>query len=121
MKHWLKATVALVALGYAAPAAAAPTVQEFTDGLSPSAGLADIVLGPDGKLWFAEKDINKVGRVTPGNPPVIDEFDLPTGFTAPFNITVGPDNKIWATATNGAPAVVRIDPANTADFVGKGG
>jgi virginiamycin B lyase len=121
MKHWLKTLALLPLLLFAAPAAAAPTVQEFSDGLTANAGLGDIVLGPDGKLWFAEKDANKLGRLTPGNPPVIDEFDLPSGFTQPFNITVGPDNKIWATATNGAPAVVRIDPSNTADFAGHGG
>jgi streptogramin lyase len=122
MKHSRKAAAAaLVWLATVAPAAAAPTVTEFSDGLSASAGLADIVRGPDGNLWFAERDVDKLGRVTPGNPPVIDEFDLPAGFTDPFNITVGPDNKIWATASNGAGAVVRIDPANTADFDGMGG
>jgi len=111
----------LILLLVAAPASAEPTVTEFSDGLTASAGLADIVLGPDGNLWFAEKDASKLGRVTPGNPPVIQEFPLPVGFTQPFNITVGPDNKIWATATNGAPSVVRIDPSNTAEFVGHGG
>jgi virginiamycin B lyase len=122
MKHSHRGlAVGLTWLALAAPAAAAPTVQEFSDGLTASAGLGDIVLGSDGRLWFAEKDADKLGRLTPGNPPVIDEFDLPAGFTDPFNITVGPDNKIWATATNGAPAVVRIDPANTADFDGMGG
>jgi virginiamycin B lyase len=123
MRHWLKTTplLLILLLVAAAPASAEPTVQEFSDGLTASAGLADIVLGPDGKLWFAEKDASKVGRLTPGSPPVIDEFPLPVGFTQPFNITVGPDNKIWATATNGAPAVVRIDPSNPADFVGTGG
>ena len=80
----------------AAPAAAAPTVTEFP--LPTAAALPeDIVLGPDGKLWFAENGVDKIGRVTPGNPPVIEEFALPAGFTDPFNITVGPDNKIWFT------------------------
>src|SRR5215210_2572832 len=121
MKQWLKTTPLLLILLLAAPASAEPTVTEFSDGLTAGAGLADIVRGPDGNLWFAEKDANKLGRVAPGNPPVITEFPLPIGFTQPFNITVGPDNKIWATATNGAPAVVRIDPANTANFEGDGG
>jgi streptogramin lyase len=97
-----------------------PTVTEFdipTAGAEPE----DIVLGPDGKLWFTERAKDQLGRVTPGNPPVIDEFPLPTGFSSPFNITVGPDGKIWATASNGAAAVVRIDPANTANFDGHGG
>jgi streptogramin lyase len=121
MRRWLSALATVACLAFAGPAAAAPVVQEFSDGLSPAAGLADIVLGPDGNLWFAEKDVDKLGRLTPGNPPVIDEFDLPTGFTDPFNIAVGPDGRIWANATNGAPAVVRIDPSNTADFDGQGG
>jgi virginiamycin B lyase len=83
--------------------------------------LGDIVLGPDGKLWFTEKTANKIGRVTPGNPPVIDEFDLPAGFTTPFNITVGHDNKIWFTCSNGAGALCRINPADPTDKEGEGG
>jgi virginiamycin B lyase len=120
MKHSLKAA-ALLWLLLAAPAAAAPTVTEFSDGITPNAELGDIVLGPDGKLWFTEKTANKIGRVTPGNPPVIDEFDLPAGFTTPFNITVGHDSKIWFTCHNGAPALCRIDPADTTDKEGHGG
>src|SRR5687768_6752281 len=121
MRRWLSALATVPFLAFAGPAVAAPVVHEFSDGLSPAAGLADIALGPDGNLWFAEKDVDKLGRLTPGNPPVIAEFDLPTGFTDPFNIAVGPDGKIWANATNGAPAVVRIDPSNTADFDAQGG
>jgi virginiamycin B lyase len=119
MKHSLKAT-ALLWLLLAAPAAAAPTVTEF-DIPTAAAFPQDIVLGPDGKLWFTEKGIDKIGRVTPGNPPLIEEFALPATFTDPFNITVGPDNKIWASASNGGGAVVRMNAANPADTQGKGG
>ena len=119
MKHSLK-LAALLSLLWAAPAAAVPTVTEFP--LPTASALPhDIVLGPDGKLWFTEKDANKIGRVTPGNPPVIDEFDLPAGFTDPFNITVGPDNQIWATCRNAAGAVCRINPADPTDKAGHGG
>lgn len=119
MKHSLK-LAALLSLLWAAPAAAAPTVMEFP---LPTASAApeDIVLGPDGKLWFAEKDVDKIGRVTPGDPPVIDEFALPIGFTDPFNITVGPDNQIWSSCSNGAGAVCRINPADPTDKAGHGG
>jgi len=120
MRHWLSAA-ALISLALAAPAAAAPVVTEFSDGITANAELGDIVLGPDGKLWFTEKTANKIGRVTPGNPPVIDEFDLPAGFTTPFNITVGHDNKIWFTCSNGAGALCRINPADTTDTQGHGG
>jgi streptogramin lyase len=124
MRHWLKTTplLLILLLVAAAPASAEPTVQEFSDGLTANAELGDIVLGPDGKLWFTEKTANKIGRVTPGNPPVIDEFDVPTDFTEPFNITVGPDNKIWFSGKfSGAGGVGRINPANPADKQGHGG
>ena len=83
MRRWPSALATVAFLAFAGPAVAAPVVHEFSDGLSPAAGLADIVLGPDGNIWFAEKDVDKLGRLTPGDPPVIDEFDLPTGFTDP--------------------------------------
>lgn len=117
----LTAALALAAaLVAAAPATAAPTVTEHP---IPTAGAlpADIVLGPDGKLWFAENGIDKIGRVSPGNPPVIEEFALPGGFTDPFNITVGPDGKIWFTCKDAAGAVCRMNPANPADTQGDGG
>jgi virginiamycin B lyase len=113
MKHWPKALLATVLL--ASPASAAPTVTEFP--IPTAAALPqDIVLGPDGKLWFSEKDADKIGRVTPGNPPVIQEFDVPSGLTDPIDIAVGPDNKIWFNGTvMGAAAAGRMNPANPAD------
>ena len=118
-RPWLKATPVLW-LALAVPAAAAPTADEF-DIPTAAAVPEDIVQGPDGNLWFAENGIDKIGRVTPGDPPVIEEFALPTGFTDPFNITVGPDDKIWFTCKDLAGAVCRMNPANPADTQGKGG
>lgn len=34
----------------------------------------DLVLGPDGNIWFAERGISKIGRISAGNPGSIDEF-----------------------------------------------
>ena len=107
----------------AAPAAAAPTVAEF-DIPTIDSQPQDIVLGPDGKLWFTENKmgVNKIGRVTPGNPPLIEEFAVPTDFEQPLNITVGPDNQIWFTGQcNSAGGVGRINPANTDDKECHGG
>src|SRR5688500_218892 len=98
MRRWLSGA-ALVWLAIAAPAAAAPTVTEFPIPTA-NTGPGDIVLGPDGKLWFTEKTTNKIGRVTPGDPPLIEEFDVAATFTEPFNITVGPDNRIWFSGKN---------------------
>jgi virginiamycin B lyase len=119
MKHSLKAA-ALLSLILAAPAAAAPTVTEFSIP-TPSSEAQDIVLGPDGKLWFTERTANQIGRVTPGNPPLIEEFALPAGFSQPLNITVGPDNRIWFSCRDAAGAVCRMNPANPADTQGHGG
>src|SRR5215217_1550821 len=119
MRRWLKAT-ALLCLLLAGPAAAAPTVMEF-DIPTPTAEAQDIVLGPDGKLWFTEKTANKIGRVTPGTPPLIEEFPVPLLFTEPFNITVGPDNKIWFSGKDGGGAVGWLDPANPAGVQKHGG
>jgi virginiamycin B lyase len=120
MKHSLKAT-ALLWLLLAAPAAAAPTVTEFPIPTAASQP-QDIVLGPDGKLWFTENSLNKIGRVTPGNPPLIEEFPVAATFTEPLNITVGPDGKIWFSGkNNGGGGVGRMNPANPADVQGFGG
>jgi virginiamycin B lyase len=119
MKHWPKAFLATLLL--ATPASAAPTVTEFP--IPTAASLPqDIVLGPDGKLWFTERDADKIGRVTPGNPPLIQEFPVPAMFEEPMNITVGPDNKIWFSGKfNNAGGVGRMNPANPADTQGHGG
>jgi virginiamycin B lyase len=120
MRRWLSAA-ALTCLTFAAPAAAAPTVTEFPLPTA-NAGAGDIVLGPDGNLWFTEKTANKIGRVTPGDPPVIQEFDVASTFAEPFNITVGPDNRIWFSGkNNNAGGVGRMNPANPADVQGFGG
>ena len=55
----------------------------------------DIVAGPDGNLWFTEKNANKIGRITPQG--VITEFDVPTPDSQPAAICVGPDGNIWFT------------------------
>ena len=123
MKHWRNATVALATLAFAAPAAAAPTVTEFEIPTADSKPW-DIVLDPDGKLWFTENAFgaDKIGRVTPGNPPVIDEFAVPTGFATPLDITVGPDHQIWFNGQcNGAGGVGRINPLDPTDKECHGG
>src|SRR2546428_13340694 len=61
---------------------------------SPNAQPIEIVLGPDGNLWFTEQNTSAVGRVTPDG--VITEFPTPTsGF--PDDISAGPDGNVWFT------------------------
>jgi len=69
------------------------------------------VLGPDGNIWFAERGISKIGRISASNPGTIDEFPTKDAAAAPDIMTVGPDGKIWFTEQSNN-SVGRIDPAN---------
>jgi S-layer homology domain len=52
-----------------------------------------IVGGPDGNLWFAEFDNNKIGRITTAG--VLKEFLIPTADSGPYGITAGTDGNLW--------------------------
>ena len=69
---------------------------------------SEITAGPDGNLWFTEFGANppKVGRLTPGDPPIWREWQLPDG-SGPDGITAGPDGAIWFTE-NGTNKIGRI-------------
>jgi streptogramin lyase len=70
----------------------------------------DLVLGPDGNIWFAERGTSKVGRISASNPGTIDEFPTKNAGAAPDILTVGPDGNIWFTELNGN-SIGRINPA----------
>jgi len=55
----------------------------------------EIVAGPDGNMWFIEKDGNRIGKITPsGN---ITEYLIPTAQSYAESIAVGPDGNMWFT------------------------
>jgi len=111
--NWASAAVALLALACAAPAAAAPTIQEFpipVESGDPDPAPQDLVLGPDGNIWFAERGANMIGRISASNPGTIDEFPAKNAAAGPDIMVVGPDNKIWFTELQGN-SIGRIDPA----------
>jgi len=58
-----------------------------------------ITAGPDGNVWFTEKNVGKIGRIAPGAPNAIDEFSSGAG-SAPEGITTGPDGNLWFTDGN---------------------
>src|SRR5258706_12389247 len=64
-------------------------VTQFT---SPSSGIMDITLGPDGNMWFTEASAGKIGRITPDG--TISEFFV-GGW--PYGIVAGPDGNLWFT------------------------
>ena len=111
--------ILVTGLGLCTPASAAPTITEFPlpEGTVPQ----DIVLGPDGNLWFAEQGSSKVGRVIPTDPPQIEHFTI-TGLTQPGNIAVGPDGYIYVNGSvNGAGGIGKILPSNPATTDSHGG
>jgi RHS repeat-associated protein len=55
----------------------------------------DVVLGPDGKLWFVDTGTNAIGTMTTSGTKLA-EYSLPQG-SAPRNITVGPEKDLWFT------------------------
>jgi len=70
---------------------------------SSSSRPANIVVGPDGNLWFAELEGNAIGRMTVDGR--VREFPVPTGSpgpssSGPHGIVVGPDHALWFTEFN---------------------
>ncbi len=54
-----------------------------------------IAAGPDGRLWFAEQNADKIGRMTTAG--VVTEFATPTAGSLPQFIAAGPDGNLWFT------------------------
>jgi virginiamycin B lyase len=69
-----------------------------------------LTAGPDGNLWFAEKDANKVAKITPAG--TITEYGLPTGNAQPENVVAGPDGNLWFTEYE-AEKIAKVTTAGT--------
>lgn len=59
-----------------------------------------VAAGPDGNLWFTERDgtVSKVAKISTGGS--VTEYPLPTGADA-YPIATGPDGNLWFVETNG--------------------
>jgi sugar lactone lactonase YvrE len=123
----LCALMLALACVWPAAAAAAPSVTEFTGGVT--AGFSangqpfGIAAGPDGNLWFTEENSpGRVARITPAG--VVTEFTggVTAGFSAngqPIGIAAGPDGNLWFTELNNPGRVARITPAGVVtEFTG---
>src|SRR5580658_9255507 len=55
-----------------------------------------ITPGPDGALWFAEYNADRIGRITTAG--AITEFPTPTTHSGPWGIAVGADGALWFAA-----------------------
>jgi virginiamycin B lyase len=69
-------------------------IAEFAVPTSASAPTG-IAAGPDGNLWFTEKNANQLARITTAG--VITEYPLPTPSSGPDKVTAGADGNIWFT------------------------
>jgi virginiamycin B lyase len=74
----------------------------------------DIVLGPDGGLWFTKPNGPAISRFDPITHAVVDySAGLPPA-SLPTGIAVGADGAIWFTDAGPTPAIGRLDPATGA-------
>jgi len=104
---WTPASLARLAVLPLILAAMAPAQQVVINEYSiPSANSnANIItLGPDGALWFTERNSSKVGRITTAG--VITEYPVVAN-SQPYAITTGPDGALWFVEQTG-PAIGRI-------------
>ncbi len=98
----------LTALVLPTPAAAAPGITEFSQGISPGSQPKGIAAGPDGNLWFTQPGKDRIGRITPDGE--VTEFSAGiTPGSSPRGITAGPDGNLWFTQP-GKDRIGRITP-----------
>jgi streptogramin lyase len=92
-----------------APVLAAPAIAEYPppSGKSRPVGIA---AAPDGSIWFAELDGNRIGRVSPTG--MVTEYPLPAARSDPLLIAAGPDGNLWFTERMGN-RIGRITPAGS--------
>ena len=96
-------------LGLCTGAARAQVVTEYSTGITAGAQPYGITAGPEGNIWFAERNGNRIGRITPLG--VVTEFSAGiTGGAQPITITLGPDGNLWFTENPGN-RIGRITPA----------
>ena len=84
---------------------------------TPDAMPIGLVLGGDGALWFAEKAVNQIGRITVDGE--VTEFTLPTLRAGPDAMALGPDGAVWFSETD-AGQIGRIDRGWPRDGVPRG-
>ena len=69
------------------------SVTHFTAGITPGAFPFGICVGPDGNLWFAERNNKAIARITTSG--VVTEFPIGPPKATPLGIVAGPDGNLW--------------------------
>lgn len=75
---------------------------------TPGAGLMTPAIAPDGSVWVAEMDSNKLARLDPQRNEV-QEFRFPGAYRETMGIAVAPDGRVWI-AQEHAMALGVFDP-----------
>jgi streptogramin lyase len=83
-----------------------PTTYALPSGSQPS----EIVLGPDGNLWYTEAGTSKIGKMSTSGA-ILAEYALPAG-SKPQSLTVGPDGNLWFSEP-GTKKIGKITTAGT--------
>ena len=82
-----------------------------------TAGPEQIVVGPDGNIWWTERITNMIGRINPsiGASSIVH---FPSGFASGFaaGITVGPDGNMWY--SNDGRLIARMTTSGTVPGTG---
>jgi virginiamycin B lyase len=85
-------------LVWMADSASAVTIDEFpasANGPSTVYSIIDLVVGPDGLLYFSHRSPDFVGRFAPADPPAIDPLVSPTWtFSGPYRLGIG-GGMVW--------------------------
>jgi streptogramin lyase len=77
-------------------------VELFETGMSPH----DLVLGPDGRIWFSNWDSPTLGTF---DPATSQTTQAPSGVDEPHHFALGPDGTVWV-SDNGDSTVVGFRP-----------
>lgn len=105
------ALCAIVALLLGAPAAGAATTEYSLPPGDGAAAPSGVAAGPDGAVWFTEREGGAIGRITTSGS--VQEFPLPDPdprAKQPTDIVRGPDNALWFTLA-GVDRIGRITTA----------
>jgi virginiamycin B lyase len=70
-----------------------------------------LTTGPDGAVWFCERDTGKIGRL--GANGSMREYALPSPDAGPQGIVFAPDGNIYVTE-QGSNAIARVNPTTGA-------
>ena len=99
--------VAVGLLGTPAEGVRVGEVTEFSSGIPPAAGLADLAPAPDGVVRFAQYSADRLGSIDRRGR--VTQTPLPAG-SGPRGVAYGPDGNMWVTfADHGSIARIGED------------